>query len=72
MEAALFLIYALEVANESDEVTVKHTLIGSSLGLTVRPVDAGYLTNAVYEYAALIDGAIDALRPNRKDGEDKS
>ena len=64
-DAALFMIYADEVANESDEIRVSQNLIGRNLTITVKPVSADFLPHAVYEFAAMIDAAVEALRrPN--------
>ena len=60
-EAALFGIYAEEIANEVDDVSVRLYVMDSTLTITARPTDDDQLTNAVYEFAALVDAAIAAL-----------
>jgi len=60
-EAALFGIYAEEIASEVDDVSVRLYVMDSTLTITARPTDDDQLTNAVYEFAALVDAAIAAL-----------
>jgi hypothetical protein len=62
LEAGLFLIYADKLAGESDEIRVTQNLFSRSLSITVKPVSADYLTHAVYEYAGMIDAAIEEVR----------
>ena len=69
-DAALFMIYADELAGESDEIRVTQNLIGRTVTLTAKPASADYLTHAVYEFAAMVDAAIEALRRRRGDHEE--
>ncbi|HEX9730930.1 MAG TPA: hypothetical protein VGG06_02975 [Thermoanaerobaculia bacterium] len=69
-EAAHFLIYADEVAAESDEIRVNQNLIGRNLTITVKPLSADYLPQAVYEFAARIDAAVKDLRQPGLDLDD--
>ena len=64
-DAALFLIYADGVAGEIDEIRVTQNLYGRNLTMTVKPVSADYLPHAVYEFAAMIDATVEALRRPR-------
>lgn len=69
-DAALFMIYADEVANESEEIRVSQELIRGKLTITVEPVNADFLTHAVYEYAALIDATLGTLRRSHFDQDE--
>jgi len=69
-DAALFLIYADGVAGEIDEIRVTQNLYGRNLTMTVKPVSADYLPHAVYEFAAMIDATVEALRRPRPEVND--
>ena len=60
-EAALFGIYAEEIADEVGDVSVRLFVMDSTLSIKAKPTDSDELTNAVYEFAALVDAAIAAL-----------
>jgi len=49
---------------------VTQNLFGRSLTITVKPVSADYLPQAVYEFAAMIDATVEALRRPRPEVND--